>query len=350
MKLSLEPWMPEYDTSLQEQPGITSSRPEDVNLFVEGLEAWNPVQPITARASEVDFERLYFIDGRRRLEAKVYGETILNGEPQSAPGLLGTFAVGLVESRTGNTTAKILETIISRVLVLNHSDGENLMIKTRGHEYGDLEYKFVHVNDTSNADVALTTRLQFLMRLAEDDLAASLKLEDALLILDGPLQRRAPDRAMGYVKTIHNFYVPPFEQRTIRQLQRGQRTPIFAIKSGLERYSWYLRLDHAADYHHPYAGIVRLEVRNELGLAWAQKIADWTCVMLPKYAAKGFRDPRAPQQLMPIAFLENELGRRMGDLGIIRRRIQAHLRVAGIRQDPLEFAKDAKVEADRDFN
>jgi hypothetical protein len=201
MKLSLEPWMPEYDTSLQEQPGLTPSRPDDVNVFVEGLEAWNPVQPVAARAAEVDFERLYFIDGRRRLEAKVYGETLVNNEPQSAPGLLGTFAVGLVESRMTNTPAKILETIISRVLVLNHTDGENLIIRTRGHEYGDLEYQFVQVNDTVNPDTALTTRLQYLMREAEDKLASSISLDDALLILDGPLQRRAPDRALGYVNS-----------------------------------------------------------------------------------------------------------------------------------------------------
>jgi hypothetical protein len=230
MKLSLEPWMPEYDTSLQEQPGLLSSRPNDVNLFVEGLEAWNPVQPLATRAAEVDFERLYFIDGRRRIEAKVYGETLVNDEPQASPGLLGTFAVGLVESRMTNSPATILETLISRVLVLNHPEGENLIIKTRGHEYGDLEYKFVQINDTVNTDTALTTRLQFLMRNAEDELSSSLSLDDALLILDGPLQRRAPDRALGYVKTIHNFYVPPLEQRTIRQLQRGQRTPIFSIK------------------------------------------------------------------------------------------------------------------------
>jgi uncharacterized protein len=350
MKLSLEPWMPEYDTSLQEQPGLTSSRPGDVNLFVEGLEAWNPVQPLATRASEVDFQRLYFIDGRRRIEAKVYGETLVDNEPQSAPGLLGTFAVGLVESFMTNSPAKIIKAEISRVLVLNHPEGKNLIIKTRGHEYGNLEYQFVQMNETSNTDTALTTRLQFLMRNAEDELSSSLSLDDALLILDGPLQRRAPDRALGYVKTIHNFYVPPLEQRTIRQLQRGQRSPIFSIKSGLERYSWYLRLDDIPDYYQPFAGIVRLEVRNKLGLDWARKIADWTCIMLPKYAAKGFRDPRAPQQLMPIAFLESELGRRMGDLAIIRRRIQAYLRQERIRQEPLGFATDTKVEGDRDFN
>ncbi len=342
--------MPEYDTSLQEQPGLTPSRPDDVNLFVEGLEAWNPVQPVAARAAEVDFKRLYFIDGRRRIEAKVYGETLVDNEPQSAPGLLGTFAVGLVESFMTNSPAKIIRAEISRVLVLNHPDGENLIIKTRGHEYGELKYNFVQMNETINTDTALTTRLQYLMRNAEDELSSSLELQGALLILDGPLQRRAPDRALGYVKTIHNFYVPPLEQRTIRQLQRGQRSPIFSIKSGLERYSWYLRLDDTPDYYQPFAGIVRLEVRNELGLAWAQKIADWTCIMLPKYAAKGFRDPRAPQQLMPIAFLEGELGRRMGDLAIIRRRIQAYLRQERIRQEPLGFVNDAKIEIDRDFN
>jgi hypothetical protein len=53
---------------------------------------------------------------------------------------------------------------------------------------------------------------------------------------------------------------------------------------------------------------------------------------------------------MPIAFLESELGRRMGDLAIIRRRIQAFLRQERIRQEPLGFAVDVKVEEDRDFN
>jgi hypothetical protein len=36
---------------------------------------------------------------------------------------------------------------------------------------------------------------------------------------------------------------------------------------------------------------------------------------------------------MPVAFLESELGRRMGDPGIIRRRIQSHLQAMYAQPD-----------------
>ncbi|NJK44083.1 MAG: hypothetical protein HC933_07145 [Pleurocapsa sp. SU_196_0] len=321
MKLTLEPWSPEYDTSFHADPRDTPTRPEDVNIGVE-LEPWGPVQPSTRR--EVDFTKLYFVDGRRRLEAKVWAETTGGN---SSPGLLGTFAVGVVQSKADALTpASILDRRMERVLVLADNDGEDLVVNARGHEYGDLRYKFVHLNESQNQDIALEARLQYLMRELEDEMGSALPLEEALLVVDGPLQRRAPDRALGYVKTLHNLYVSGKEVSVLQQLQRGQRTPIFLIASGLKRYSWYLRLEDVAAYVHPYAGLVRLEVRNDLGLEWAQQVADWSCQVLPKYSAKAYRDPRAPQQLMPIAFLESELGRRMGDMNIIRRRIQAFLR------------------------
>ena len=331
MKLTLEPWSPEYDTSFHadEKKSQITTRPEDINLTVE-LEPWGVVQP---RRNDVDFTKLFFVDGRRRLEAKVWADI---GGGASSPGLLGTFAVGAVQSKADALTpAAILERRIERVLVLAHSDGEDLVVVAKGHEYGDLRYKFVHLNETQNQDIALEARLQYLMRQAEDEIASTLPLEESLLVLDGPLQVRAPDRAMGYVKTLHQLYVGSNETKVLQQLQRGQRTPIFLIASGLKRYSWYLRLEDVAAYVHPYAGLVRLEVRNDLGLEWAQRVADWSCLVLPKYSAKAFRDPRAPQQLMPIAFLESELGRRMGDMNIIRRRIQAYLReMAGKPKEP----------------
>jgi uncharacterized protein len=327
LKLTLEPWSPEYDTSFHadESKFQLTTRPEDINLSVE-LEPWGPVQ---ARRFEVDFTKIFFVDGRRRLEGKVWAET---SSTDSSRGLLGTYAVGAVQSRAEALTPAA---IYERVLILAHPDGEDLTIKAKGHEYGDLRYTYKHLNETQNQDLALEARLQYFMRQEEDAIASSLPLEDALLVLDGPLQVRAPDRAMGYVKTLHNLYIGPREIPVLRQLQPGQRTPIFLIAAGLKRYSWYLRLAEVAPFMQPFAGLVRLEVRNDLGLEWAQRVADWSCVILPKYAAKSFRDPRAPQQLMPIAFLESELGRRMGDMNIIRRRIQAYLREqAGELREP----------------
>ncbi len=326
LRLTLEPWSPEYDTSLHADPSETNSL-EDVELEVE-YSVWGKVHPADYR---VDFSQIYFIDGRRRLEGRVWN-TLDGGV--IAPGLLGTYAVGAVTTKHDTLTpAKVVDRVLERVLILSGGIGEDLIIEKRGHEYGDLYYKFEPLNDTQNLENALVQRLQFLMRDAEDKLAAGLPLEQALLILDGPLQRRAPDRSLGYVKSIHTMYVAGKELEVLRQLERGERTPIFRIGSRiLPRYSWYVRLENTPEYIQPFAGLVRLEVRDSMGLEWAKTIADWSCRVLPRYSAKAFRDPRAPQQLMPIAFLESDLGRRMGDMSIIRRRIQAFLKSQNTRE------------------
>ena len=320
LRLTLEPWSPEYDTSLHADVGATQSI-EDVQLEVE-LSSWGKVRPASYR---VDFSQLYFIDGRRRLEGRVWN-SLANGV--LSPGLLGTLAVGAVTTKHDTLTpAKVVDRVLERLLILSGGTGADLIIENRGHEYGRLEYRYEAMNDTQNIENALVQRLQFLMREAEDKLAATLPLESALLILDGPLQRRAPDRSLGYVKTMHQLYVSGHELEVLRQLEKGERTPVFRIGSRiLPRYSWYVRLEDTPEYIQPFAGLVRLEVRDVMGLEWAREIADWSCRILPRYSAKAFRDPRAPQQLMPIAFLESDLGRRMGDMGIIRRRIQAYLR------------------------
>jgi uncharacterized protein len=327
LRLTLEPWSPEYDTSLHTDVSSSRAPDEDVKLKVE-YDVWANVLP--SKNNKVDFGRLFFIDGCRRLEGRVWN-TLQSGD--IAPGLLGTFAVGAVTTKhDALTPAAVVERDLKRLLVLSGSDGANLVIPKRGHEYGNLEYQLEPLNDTQNIENALMQRLQFCMREAEDQLAAKLPLETALLVLDGPLQRRASDRALGYVKTLHHLYVAGEELEVLRQLQKGQRTPIFQITNRiLPRYSWYVRLEDTPDYIQPFSGLVRLEVRDTLGLEWARSVADWSCQVLPRYSAKAFRDPRAPQQLMPIAFLESDLKRRMGDLSIIRRRIQAHLNSMNIR-------------------
>ncbi len=335
LRLTLEPWSPEYDTSLHADTNAPTSL-EDVELEVE-FSVWGKVRPSTYR---VDFSQLYFIDGRRRLEGRVWN-TLDKGV--IAPGLLGTLAVGAVTTKHDTLTpAKVVDRVLERILILSGGVGQDLIIENRGHEYGRLEYRYEALNDTQNLENALVQRLQMLMRDAEDKLAGGLPLESALLILDGPLQRRAPERSLGYVKTLHQLYLSGEEREVMRQLEKGERTPIFRIGSRiLPRYSWYIRLEDTPDYIQPYAGLVRLEVRDTLGIEWAKEIADWSCRVLPRYSAKAFRDPRAPQQLMPIAFLESDLGRRMGDMSIIRRRIQAHLKGLNAREEmPLEAAKN----------
>ncbi len=348
MRLRFEPWPPEYDTSLHDELGVTGDSAPfgDTNYAVE-LEQWRPVQ---TKLLSISFERLYFIDGRRRSEGRVFAEWETAGIKRSLPGLLGTYAVGLAEIETERqTSCRIAEAAVERVLILAHEGAKALHIPASESRLGELVYRPAWVdlkpaseegNETqtdkaqanNSTNDTLELQLQALMRQAERRLASRKRFGNNLLIVDGTLPSDAKDpfdASLGYVKTIHNLRLPPEEQRTLFELQFAQRSPVFEIGGRLPRFSWYLRLDTPVDWYHSLSGIVRLEVYHnpETGrnLDWASRIADWSCTTLPRLAAKSYRDPRAPQQLMPVAALERELGRRMGDRGIVRRRIQRHL-------------------------
>src|SRR2546426_8383830 len=109
-------------------------------------------------------------------------------------------------------------------------------------------------------------------------------------------------------------------------LQPGERTPIFAILDGkYDRYAWYLRLAEPRALDYGVAGIIRLEVRTGVGIEEAVKSASTSAACLPAFASDPCRDPRSPQNLVPVGALEQELRRRMGDSMLIRRGIEKRL-------------------------
>ena len=52
-------------------------------------------------------------------------------------------------------------------------------------------------------------------------------------------------------------------------------------------------------------------------------MAGLTAALLPRTASEPHIDPRAPQNLVPVAALERELRRRMGDRGLVFRAIRS---------------------------
>jgi hypothetical protein len=76
---------------------------------------------------------------------------------------------------------------------------------------------------------------------------------------------------------------------------------------------------------HAISGILRLEVRSGVGLKKAVELADLSASCIPAFVAESYRDPRAPQNLLPVGALEQELRHRMGDPLSIRRAIEAKL-------------------------
>lgn len=87
-----------------------------------------------------------------------------------------------------------------------------------------------------------------------------------------------------------------------------------------ERYSWYLRLPYREGA--PWAGIVRVECSADLIPAEAIELAHLSQAVLVRYASSEIKDPRAPQNLYPIAGLEKELRRRLGNPQILHRSLR----------------------------
>lgn len=119
-------------------------------------------------------------------------------------------------------------------------------------------------------------------------------------------------------------------------IETGRTYPIFLIKEqNRPHWSWYLKSGHAQTSsdrfgYHNLHGIVRLELSSDIPLTTAQTIADQTAYLIPEYASYPYKDPRAPQNLTPVGALERELGRRMGDAILIKRRVQNFLASVGV--------------------
>ena len=167
----------------------------------------------------------------------------------------------------------------------------------------------------------------------EAALAETLALdESALTLVDGPLRHlRAPGRRVaGYVKRVMHWYVSPAEQRLLFSLATGERTPLFRVTdpenpSAPSRFCWYVRIAELPANYHPLSGVMRLETPGALPLGQAVVLADQATAALPGLASSLARDPRAPQNLVPVGALEALLTHRLGDREWVRRALTTHL-------------------------
>lgn len=313
MLLRIDPWAPEYDAALQLVADDDSENTvEALDLTVEVV-GWQPIipQPMPRPA-------LWFVDGVRRVELRV-----LTAESQPLRyGLLGSLAVGAVRAAE---RAEFVQAMVRRALVMGGGvlpdpirvSVENGFLDFAGHPVAD---------DTPEAPLA---GLQALMRQAEAELAASLGGHEFVLV-DGPLThlQPSPRTVVGHIKRMRRAYLPVTHAPFLVQLPAGARTPLFLVRDPagrFDRYSWYVRLAAPGRLAHPLASVVRLETWAAVGLQAALSAADVTARHLPTLASTADRDPRAPQNLVPVGALEQHLRHRLGDAQHIRRCLMQHL-------------------------
>lgn len=312
VELRADPWVPTHgagaEAPFEEEPSSAVVDPD-----VETSDWSRPLAP--APCPE---EAFCFVDGVMRIDLRVMAT---DGD-RRAWGLLGSYAAGGVRC-DGRADFVAEDEGIGRALILGGRISAPPLAVTIGPAKLSYEPRCL----ASDLPVAQREALQRLMLQAEQRVALGLA-EDHLVFADGPLHLNSGSDAevVGVVKRMVTAYLNGGHASLLFALRPGQRTPIFALGNAvLDRYAWYLRLLPRRPTWHELAGLVRCEVRMELGLERAREIADRVCCLLPAFTGRPGIDPRAPQNLTPVGALEARLKHRMGSATVIRRALQAHL-------------------------
>ena len=338
VRFTVDPWDPGYGMAVGDEldGGALAASTAELGLDLElAADRWRPVDPDLAPQPP---DTVLFLDGVRRIDARVWvhghGTGNHAGGSQPAPGIAASLAAGLVScdgaaagsgiagdsggSPPRGGTARVAEVSVERGLFTSAPDAAD--IAARHH----ARYPVRRAEGPGPDQLSLA--LQQRLGAAEVQLALAFRARhpDAadLLVVDGPLRGRTHlDRTVGYIKTHHASYLPPEQSAVVGGLGPGQRTPVFTIGTSWRRHSWYLRLPGTPGV--PWSGVVRLECSPELPPAAAIALADLTARLLPPLASAPHKDPRAPQNLIPIGGLERELRRRLGDQQLLYRALRA---------------------------
>lgn len=330
MRISVEAWGPDYGGEVDLGP--QDATVETIDVGCEDR-LW---EPIAAEVPDGYADApIAFVDGTRRMDARVF---LMDGGPAPIPGIAGSVGVGAVvcdpPNGSGNGTwytprrAEIIELRIERYLAMG--EGKDLSLPAGpGLEFQALPHPAKDLDQLADA-------IHQRMRTSEADLAAEIAKDGRLVFLDGPLakMRPGPTRVVAYIKSHNRRYLPEKEEAILGKLGCGERTPLFAFGEPRPRYSWYLRLCALDETNHAWHGLVRCEVPAALSRDVAVQLADASAALLPRYASLPHWDPRAPQNLVPIAALEKELRRWLGDQGLVRRALRAAIHNANVEAQP----------------
>jgi hypothetical protein len=334
MRFSVDAWDPAYGTSTELEDFLDRSPgPVDVNVELPAGR-WRAIDPDPALALP---DALLFVDGVRRVEARVWIE---DGAPNGGPaseasmGLCASYAAGVVCCCAGQ--AHLIDFEIRRGLFTVAAKADDIMTWAGG-------YTACHTAADAARPLSATLSQALQRRLGEVEMRIAVAARAAmaghgvsgaadLLVIDGPLHgRQHLPRALGYIKSHRITYLPPDLNALVATLAPGQRTPAFLIGKRWDRHTWYLRLPVAAGpAMAPWAGIVRIECSADLPADQVTGLAGLSQACLGRFASAEYKDTRAPQNLYPIAGLERELRRRLGDPRLLYRALRLTAQTATV--------------------
>lgn len=306
-KLFVDAWDPSYGSSFEgdgDGPSSPSSAQVETDVEVPAAQ-W---APIDVGPSVHCPDVVLLVDGVRRNEAMLWTE---EDDGQSYPGLAASFAAGVVRCDLRNGLAELLPGArVGRGLFTASPSVEDVVA-------GSVRYEVHRVSGTGEAS-KLAASVQGPLTALEIGVSEDAQRDgSALLVLDGPLRGRRMPRAIGYVKTQEKKYLPANLSLVVTSLRAGQRTPVFRLVKHWPCWTWYLRLPGTSGA--PWAGIVRIECPPDFTVEQAIELAHLSAATLPRLASSPYKDPRAPQNLVPIAGLERRLRGLLGDARVLHR-------------------------------
>jgi len=306
MSWYVDNWDPAYGSGdpagVGSGPDSQSSAQVDTDVETPAA-AWQPlVAPPDVRAPDV----VLFTDGIRRVDAGMWRT---GDDGLTHRGLAASYAAGVVRCDLRGGAAEVTGARIARGVFTPSPAAPDLVT-------GAGTYRAYQVKSDDKLDAAVQAQMDAL----EVGVATEARQGAAdLLVVDGPLRRGKLHlgQTLGYVKTHRTGYLPPPLSTVVTSLAAGQRTPVFGMGTQWPRYAWYLRLPGPRGG--PWSGVVRIECSTELTDSGAIALADLSAVTLPRFASTAYKDPRAPQNLVPIAGLERRLRALLGDARLLNR-------------------------------
>jgi hypothetical protein len=296
----VEAWAPEFGAATE---GALAESTATTDAGVEQPPSrWEPMVPAPGRDPP---HLILFTDGVRRIDARVWIES---GGGRARPGICASYSAGAVLC---DGRAQVVSARVQRGLFTAAPGAQGIACRHASYPVR-----------AAAGDSLEQLWLALQQRMGELEVALATQQQADLVVVDGPLSgRQNIPGAVGLVKSHHVSYLEPAQESVVGRLGVGQRTPLFLTTSAWSRFSWYARLPGASG--HPWAGIVRCEASADAEVSALAALADRVTAMLPRFASAAHKDPRAPQNLYPIAGLERELRRRLGDPLLLLRALRA---------------------------
>ncbi|MFE2141411.1 hypothetical protein ACFXA3_06560 [Streptomyces sp. NPDC059456] len=340
VRFHVDGWDPTYGSSVENAEGPDNAAGDSTARVVPDVETatadWKPVSPSYGPTPGA----VLFVDGVRRVEARIWIE---QPPPAGLPAAAGAGSHHAAANAAGATMALCASYAAGTVCCCPGHGAHLLTVESRRGLFttapnavdvpttaGTYRAHVTADDMEENLAVLLSSALQGSLRDLEVLVAANARTAldghgvtdgSDLLVVDGPLRGRTHlPRALGFVKSHRTAYLPPELHAMVAHLAPGERTPVFLMGTSWDRHAWYLRLPCTPGP--PWAGVVRLEGAANVPREEAVALADLSQRVLPRYAGCEYKDPRAPQNLVPVAGLERELRRRLGNSSLLARALR----------------------------